>query len=196
MNTSVLRIDSESGRAEFADGLVLFDIAWPVLRTGVAVAGVATLIVDAGHVSRTATIPQTDGDGCLAVVKADANGLVVQHLARLVGCRTRVSRSGTWTLAAAGKASRIASAIIVNSALDRIRSAGHLALLADDEAVFAYADWPVTAHFASLARVALDILELARILAGSKLGVAGMIGRALRIPAANCRDWGRGGRSG
>ena len=84
MNASVLWVDSESGRAELAHGLVLLDVARPVLRAGVVLARIAALEVDAGHVGRAAAVAQADGHRRGAVLDAQANRLVVEHLALLV----------------------------------------------------------------------------------------------------------------
>lgn len=183
-------IDSVAGRAEFADGLVLFDVARPVLRTGKVLARITALVVDASHIGRTAAVTKADGDARLTVVHADADGLVIQHLARLARRGgARIAGASTWADTPTRQAGRVTGAVVIHTAFDRVGAARHLAQLIDDKAVLANADGPVATDFTSLALVALDVLELARIGARSERQVASVICRALRVPRANgCAD--------
>lgn len=56
LNASVLWIDHKSGRAEFADGLMLFNVARPVFWAGGILARITALEVDAGHGGWAASI--------------------------------------------------------------------------------------------------------------------------------------------
>lgn len=195
LNASVLWIHHKAWRAEFADSFVLFDVTRSVLRTGRVLARIAALIVDAGHVGRAASIAQADRHGCRAVFDTDAHGPVVQHLTDLVGCCARVASSSARILTAARDASQVAGALVVDSALDRVRSARHLAGVVQHEAVLADADGAMPTDFAPFALVARDALEIARILASAQIGVARVVRRALVVPGANAHHW-RGLRSG
>lgn len=176
LNASVLWIDHKAGRAEFADGLVLFDVTRPVFWTGRILARIAALVVDTGHVGWTTPIPQTDRDGSRAVFDADANSPVVQHLADFVGSRARVACSSARILATTYNASQVASALVVHSAFDRVRSARHFAGFVQHETVFTDADGPVSSNFASFALIASDIFEIARVLTSAQIGIASVIG--------------------
>ncbi len=77
MNASVLRIDHKSGRAEFADGLMLFNVARPVFWAGGILARITALEVDAGHGGWAASIAQANRHRSRAVFNANANGPMV-----------------------------------------------------------------------------------------------------------------------
>ena len=185
MNASVLWIDHKAGRAEFADSFVLFDVARPVFRTGGILARIATLVVDAGHGRRAASISQADRHGRSAVFHADADGPVVQHLTDFVGRSARIAGTNAGTLTPSGNASQVAGAIVVHTAFDLVRSASHLARVVQHEPVLTDADGPMPTDFAALAWIASHVLEDARILTSGQIGVASVILRALAVPGAD-----------
>lgn len=195
LNASVCWINHKAGRAEFADGLVLFNVTRSVFRTGGILARIAALVVDAGHVSWATAVSQTDGNRSDAVFDTDADGPMVQHLADFVGRRARIARSSARILAPSSNASQVTSALVVHPAFDRIGSAGHLARLVQHETVLTDADGPVSTDFASFALVASHVLEVARILTGGQVGVAGLVSRTLIVPGTGGHD-GRSRRPG
>jgi len=158
----VLRVNRESRRAEFANGFVLLDVARSAVRTGIIAAGIDALVAPAGQVRRTAPVPQTDEERGMAVLRADADRLVFDHLAGLALVARVV---GAGTLAGAGDAGRVGRTLVVGHALRPSGRASDVSGLADDEAGLADADGSVVPDLAPLVGLAGRRVDGARILA-------------------------------
>ena len=90
-DASVILVNSESWRTEFANRDVIFDNARCVVWTALAVARVDTAVVDAGLISGTATVFQAHRDAGFTLLVTHTDWLVLKYLARLS------SWAGSWT---------------------------------------------------------------------------------------------------
>lgn len=124
---------------------------------------------------------------------------MIEHLADFVGRGARIAGAGARILTPTGNAVQVAGAFVIDSALDRVGATCHFAKFVQDEAVLTNANWSVPAHLAAFALIAGDALKVTRILTGSQIGVACLVGRALRVSGANghdgrCDRWSDGAR--
>lgn len=147
----MLSVNRESRRAEFANRLVLFNVAGSAVRTGKVLTGVDALVALAGQVWRAASVSQANEERRVAVLCADAHRLVFNHLARLAVI-ARIVRAGT--LAGAVDAGRVGRALVVGHALRPAWCACDLSGFADDEAGLADADGSVVSDLASFVGLA------------------------------------------
>lgn len=132
----IVRVNGETRRTEFTGGLVILNHAGSISGAFLSIAGVLALVSNAGLTRGTSTILQADGDGRIAVVFADADGLVLQHLAFLVGwthsdLRARVD-------ACSLPAGLVGWAVSFDSALYLTVRTSEFSELVDDETVFAH----------------------------------------------------------
>ena len=92
LNTAIVGVGGEPGRTELAQSLVVFDDAGGVSRALSARARVLTLVLDARLAAWTALVFEADLDGGVAAGGADADCLVVQHLALFAGAADGTGR--------------------------------------------------------------------------------------------------------
>ena len=144
MNTPVVGISHEARGTEFTNGLVVLHYTRSVAGTHFALARVLALEVDAGLVTGTAAVLQTDGDGGSAARGAHTEGLVLQHLALLPGPAQPGLVAGVDT--AGGLTGLVTGTLVVTPALDLPVGTGEGPRLADHQAVLALADWLVPGH--------------------------------------------------
>lgn len=90
---------------------MLLDVAGGALRARRVGARVRASVVDAGQARRAAAVPQADGHLGVAVSRAQADGLVIEHLARLLG---RASLGGARVDAAPTRACAVRGAVFVS----------------------------------------------------------------------------------
>ena len=62
LDTSIIGINLKSRRTKFADCLMILHNAGRVARADLALTGIAALEVDAGQVTRTSPVLETNGD--------------------------------------------------------------------------------------------------------------------------------------
>ena len=62
LDTSIIGINLKSRRTKFADGLMILHNAGRVTGADLAFTGIAALEADAGQVTRTSPVLETDGD--------------------------------------------------------------------------------------------------------------------------------------
>ena len=184
LDATVVRISGEAGRTEFADGLVVLDNAGRVARAAEALARVAALELDTSLALGTALVLETDADTRVAVLGADAVGLVVEHLA--LGALLAEPGLAAGVDTGAGVAGLVGRALIVRPAVGLAGRASQLPGRRHHQAVPALALRLVTGHHAVLVTLA------ARVRAGintfPRLLVAGGGGAAVAVPLAADHD--------
>ena len=135
LDTTIVSICGEARGTKLAEGLVVLDNAGRVSGACRPLAGVLALVLDARLSAGAAPVLEADGSGRVAAGGADADSLVVQHLAFLP-CRADCSIA-TWVSTASVGTGLVGGALVVDPALHLVVRAGQLSLLVDDEAEFA-----------------------------------------------------------
>lgn len=114
-NASKLRVNGKAGRAEFTEWLVVLHVAWRVAGADVRGAGVHALVGHARLRGAASLVTETDGDRGVAVLHADAHGLMVEHITLLGGRAGLAYRAWVHTLVV--DARQVARALVVRPAL-------------------------------------------------------------------------------
>lgn len=165
--TSILGIGYKSSWAEFTYRLVILDNAWRVGCACGKLARIDALELPASLASRTAGVAQANRYGWLAVAHANADWLVVLHLAGLVlgtdGSSAQGHDAGITALAIG--AGHVRGAVIVAIALPLVRGARQFSVLIHYEARFADTNGLVASRLALLVALADEERIVARICA-------------------------------
>ena len=182
LNTAIVGVNNVSGRTELANGLMIFHDTGSVARADLAFTRVLALQVDAGLGAGAAAVLQADGDGGVAARGADADRLVVQHLALLA--LAAQPRPVARVDAAAGLAALVTGTLLTGAALHLAAGAREHARLVHHEAVLALAGGLVAGHLAHLVLVAAEpgagvVALLGLPAAGLAQGAALVAGAAL-----------------
>ena len=135
LNTAIVGVGGEPGRTELAQSLVVFDDAGGVSRALSARARVLTLVLDARLAARAALVFEADLDGRIAAGGADANSLVVEHLALFP--RSAEGTIVTRVLASATATRLVGRTVVMHPAFHLPVWTSQLALLVDHQAVLA-----------------------------------------------------------
>lgn len=162
---------------------MLFDITRSVLGAGEIIARIAALVTNACKIGRAAAIPQANGNGGGASLNANADRLVIEHLAGLFRRRTRIAH-GARALTASGQAGQVGSAVVVDATLNGVGATRHFAGVVQHETMLADAQRPVMAHLATLALVADFVAEVTRVLTRADRLVTGLTAVAFAVPGA------------
>ena len=141
LNTAIVGVGGEPRRTELAQGLVVLNDAGGVSRALSTSARVLTLVLDARLATGAALVFEADLDGGVAAGGADADCLVVQHLALLAGATD--GNVVTRVLAPTTAARLVGGTVVMHSAFHLPVWTGQLALLVDDQAVLAATLWLV-----------------------------------------------------
>ena len=131
----IVGIDCETRWTEFTASLVVLHHAGRVARTGLAVARILALVMDARLGGWTAAVLQTDGHRGVAIFCTNADRLVLQNLAFFV--------DGAYSGLVAGVLARVVptglvgGALAVGATFDTLVWACELSVLVDDQTVLA-----------------------------------------------------------
>lgn len=172
----------EAGGTELAGGLMILDETGSTGRADAVRAGVHAAVVAAGELRRASGVSQANRQGRRAVVLADADGPVIEHVASLVrGAGALLGQARV--LAPRVDARGVGRTVGVATTAVGLRRAGQFAQLAHHESVLADAMGPVIAHLALLVAFAAGSQQAAGVaapvaLAGQTVGTVVVAGAA------------------
>ena len=182
LDAAIVSIGGESRRTELAQGLVVFHDAGGVTGALSSRARILALVLDASLTTGAALVFEADLDGGVAAGGADADCLVVQHLALFAGAAD--GNVVTRVLAPAAAARLVGRTVVMHPALNLPVRTGQLALLVDHQAVLAAALRLVVHHLALLVEGAG--LGSTGVEALASLGVASCVLAAISVGLAAC----------
>ena len=182
LDAAIVSIGGESRRTELAKGLVVFNHTGGVSRALSARARILTLVLDASLATRASLVFEADLDGRIAAGGADANSLVVKHLALFP--RSAEGTIVTRVLASAAATRLVGRTVVMHPAFHLPVWTSQLALLVDHQAVLAAALGLVVHHLALLVEGAG--LGSTWVEALASLGVASCVLAAISVGLAAC----------
>lgn len=172
-HASVFSIWHKAGGTELADRLVLLHVTGGISRTGRVSAWVHAAIVAARQVCRAATVSQANGEGRIAVFRANTHGTMIQDITGLIGRARSFVSHVTRILTFPVDARSVRGTIEISRAGECVGGAGQFPDLVDYEAVFANAHRFVTSYLTPLVDLTVIPRTQTWVVALACLGVAG-----------------------